>query len=148
MFKPLLRILDNIISLNIDDIMLEILKQEDDVIELIVDLNTNGQLFQGIDSKGNDLGTYTQITIAIKRSKGQPTDRVTLKDTGDYYKSFDVKPYKGGFEIISDPIKEGFNLEDKYGSDLESLTEYSLEELKFFLIPLIREYVLNKILER
>ena len=50
MFKPLLRILDNIISLNIDDIMLEILKQENDVMELIVDLNTNGQLFQGIDS--------------------------------------------------------------------------------------------------
>jgi hypothetical protein len=50
------------------------------------------QLFAGIQSDGKDIQRigakykgYAPATIKIKEKKGQPTDRVTLKDTGDFY---------------------------------------------------------------
>jgi len=153
MFEHLHQILDRAIQADIDNIMFDILKQEDDVIDLIIDLNTEEQLFQGIDSQGRELadidvgGPYAPITVAIKRTEGQPFDRVTLKDTGDFYKSFDVVPLKDGFEIVADTIKEGQNLEDRWGSDIIGLTELSIEQLQAFLIPLVIEYWIDYVLE-
>lgn len=46
------------------------------------------QLDQGKKKTGGNITPfYKPATIAIKKRKGQPTDRVTLKDTGFYYDS-------------------------------------------------------------
>lgn len=151
MFDHLHQILDRAIKVNIDDIMFNILKQEDDVIELIIELNTEEQLFQGVDGKGRELadigGTYAPITVAIKRTENQPFDRVTLKDTGDFYKSFYVVPLKDGFEIVADTIKDGQNLEDRWGNEIIGLNELSIEQLQAFLVPLVIEYWIDYVLE-
>ena len=62
-----------------------------DTSELILEKNRD-QLMLGKDKKGNEiLPEYTPFTIEIKKEKGQPTDRVTLKDTGEWHKSLFMK---------------------------------------------------------
>lgn len=58
---------------------------------LIIDQQTNEQLYEGKDSDTKDIKpSYALSTRIVKRKKGQPIDRVTLKDSGDLYKSIKV----------------------------------------------------------
>ena len=58
---------------------------------LIVDQQTEGQMFEGKDSNDkNIVPKYALSTKIIKQKKGQPTSRVTLKDTGDLYGNIKV----------------------------------------------------------
>lgn len=147
--QALERLLKNTIALDADDLMFDILKQENDVIDLIVSLNTDSQLFEGFDSNGKSLvsigGSYSPITLQIKRKKNQPTNRVTLKDTGDFYNSFEVIVKKDGFVIEADAVKDNTDLQDRWGDDIIGLSEMSKEELVFFLTPLLIEYVKDAI---
>ena len=58
---------------------------------LIIDQQTDEQLYEGKDSNNKDIKpNYALSTKIVKRKNQQPTDRVTLKDTGDLYKSIKV----------------------------------------------------------
>lgn len=96
-----------------------------------LDLNTQDQLFErGEDAEGNKITPeYTPFTKMIKRQKGQPTDRVTLKDEGDFYRGFYVKSQK--FPVIFDSrdSKTG-ELVFKYGKEIFGLSEKSKEEFR------------------
>lgn len=95
-----------------------------------IDLNTQSQLFEkGVDAKGDKLKEYTPFTKMLKRQKGQPTDRTTLKDEGDFHAGFYVK--SSNFPVIFDSrdSKTG-ELVFKYGQDIFGLTEESKEELR------------------
>lgn len=85
-------------------------------IHLALDYNTESQLYdQGITADGKSLGEYSPFTIEIKRQKGQPTDRVTLKDEGDFHRGFFAEADK--FPVVfgsSDPKAD--MLQDKYGN--------------------------------
>lgn len=49
------------------------------------------QMDAGLTREGDEIfPPYAPLTVAIKRLKGQPVDRVTLKDTGDFYRGFSV----------------------------------------------------------
>ena len=69
----------------------------------IIDANAEEQLFeQGINRLGVDImdyRPYTPLTIAIKEEKGQPTNRVTLRDEGDFESSFYIISKKFEFSI-------------------------------------------------
>jgi len=97
------------------------------VQKFITDLNTKIQLFEyGEDSRGVELaaigGGYAPSTIKIKSRKGQPSNRVTLKDTGDFHKSFKILvKSNANFSITSDPNKNGVDLHDRWGDDIEGL---------------------------
>jgi hypothetical protein len=59
--------------------------------EKIVELNQE-QLFAGKRSDGSNIRpAYSGFTINEKEKKGQPYDRVTLKDTGAFYAGIEVK---------------------------------------------------------
>lgn len=128
------------------------LSQDRSFTDYIIELNTQSQLFdKGIDSTGRsleDIGDgYSPYTIEIKKSKGQPTDRVTLKDTGDFYQSFRVYlDSRSDLVITADTIKDTTDLLREWGKDIIGLTQDSLELLvlraKLILIP----YVKNKLL--
>lgn len=85
-------------------------------IHLALDYNTESQLYErGITADGESLGEYSPLTIEIKRQKGQPTDRVTLKDEGDFHRGWFATTDK--FPIVfgsTDPKAD--MLEDKYGN--------------------------------
>ena len=115
-------------KVNVTSVLVKILKQAK-TKKYITDLNTKVQLFDyGEDATGmrldvvSDIGGYAPSTIRIKARKGQPTNRVTLKDTGDFYKSFDVqiKP-NADFSITSNSIKNGVDLHKRWGENIEGL---------------------------
>ena len=95
-----------------------------DLKKYIIKLNTIDQLFdEGIDSLGDSLGEYSPFTVELKKIKGQPTDRITLKDTGKFYKTFKIEVKNDSFFINANPIKEDNNLFDDFGDEIVGLTE-------------------------
>ena len=124
---------------------------EDYVKQYIILQNTRGQLFKGVDAEDVLLesigGDYTAYTIDLKDRKNQPTDRVTLKDTGDFYKSFSVDVDASSFTIEANYIKGGQDLRDRWGDSLAGLTDDSKTLLAKFVLPEIRKFVLNWLLK-
>ena len=59
---------------------------------VLIGMNTDDQLFkQGEDAAGKELvPSYALSTKIIKSRKGQKTSNVTLKDSGDFYKSIKI----------------------------------------------------------
>lgn len=115
----------------------------------VVSLNVDRQLYeQGVDGNGDFVAPpYRPSTIRRKIRKGQPTNRVTLKDKGDFHGSFYLIFREGEFEISAkDPKRE--RLVRKYGKPIFGLTEESLdllrERLKVELIQETRKAILGQ----
>jgi len=135
-------VLDTLLSLEgkEDQIIEEITNQKETQEFLIFVLQE--QLFQsGEDGKGVPIGMYSPFTITIKKRKGQPTDRVTLKDTGDFYDSYIIKPFNGGFTIDADGEKEDKNLFDIYGDDILLPNQESLDLIAEYYEEQLIEYI-------
>lgn len=98
----------------------------------IVDMNSEGQLFeQGINCLGVDImdyAPYSPLTIAIKEEKGKPTNRVTLRDEGDFESSFYLEVGDNQFEIKASDFKTE-DLIKKYGTQILGLTDENIAEL-------------------
>lgn len=125
--EALLNLLKNLRKISIFKVLDAVIKKNN-LSELIIKLNTEKQLYnEGIDSLGFKLRPYTETTKRIKKAKGQPFDRTTLKDTGDMYKTWEVKMVGNTITIEADLIKNGFNLEEKYGVNIIGLTDESLQ---------------------
>ena len=122
----------------IQAVLVKILKQKA-TQKFIINLNTRVQLYQeGENSLGVKLsqvgGEYTSLTKSIKKRKGQPTNRVTLYDTGDFYGSFDVTAERNAdFVIDSDPMKGKHNLFERWGEDVEGLNEENMQKVLDYL---------------
>jgi hypothetical protein len=81
------------------------------------------QLFAGMNKKGKKIKPpYASSTKRIKNKKGQPTDRVTLKDTGKYYSSIFLVVIKGSgiYRTTSSDVKSKW-LVEKYGENILGL---------------------------
>lgn len=73
------------------------------------------QLFQGIRPDGGSVyPDYTPLTKFLKAQKGQPFDRVTRRDTGEYYAGIKVDVKGDKYEIQSTDWKAEM-LDEKYG---------------------------------
>ena len=138
-------------ELNIDLIMRLIFEDEPDLQDLIIHLNTEEQLIEGVNAQSETLesigGKYSQVTIFFKERNNQPFDRVTLKDTGAFYDSFKVYYEKDGIVIDANTIKDGEDLQERWGNDILGLTDESKEKLIFFLQPLIVEFIRDYIIQ-
>jgi len=152
-FIALRKFLSGIIHLDIDSIVLDITRTPE-FKTLVIKLNTEGlptsQLFlKGQDSTGKDLdkigGEYSPFTVEEKKRKGQPTDRVTLKDTGDFYMSFEVIPFKGGFIIEADTTKDGKSLEDDWGENIIGLQDENVQLVIEFYKQAIQSRINNRL---
>lgn len=123
---------------NQDRIILELVK---DIEHLVLDLNTAQLSEKGIDNQGDEIvPRYRPLTISIKKAKGQPTKRVTLKDTGGFHNSFFVVFGPKSFAIGSDDRK-ALKLERKYGPEIYGLIDKNIQEV----IEEIRPELLNEL---
>ena len=94
----------------------------------IIDYNVE-QLDNGINGDGTDIEPpYTAKTIQIKRFKRQPTNRVTLKDTGDFHDSFFVVWNVDKFYLSASDEKTD-KLERKYSRYIFGLTDNNLQDV-------------------
>ena len=131
----------------------EVIEKNKDVI---LDMQLQGQFDKGKDSEGNNLfPPYASSTKKRKRRKGQPTNRVTLKDTGMFYKSVEVEVRNDEFEIKSD-IDYSEYLIERYNTEYDvffygaifGLTPSHLEDFtKNFIVPYIKIKINDKIAE-
>lgn len=101
----------------------DIIRDKEDVI---VSAIANDQLYRrgvnGHDEKIMDYMPYTARTIKEKKKKGQPTTRVTLRDTGEFHESMFVVFDSEGFYITSSDEKTKY-LVKRYGEDIFRLTD-------------------------
>lgn len=113
----------------------------------IVDLQQE-QLSAGLADQGDELQPgYRPRTIENKLAKGQPVDRVTLKDTGEFYRKQYVKYSIDKFEISSRDRKRN-KLVNKYtgnrGGDVFGLMPVN----KIILAEMIKPEIQNEFRER
>jgi len=99
-------------------------------------LNTDEQMYkQGERADGAAITPpYTAFTKAIKQMTGQPTNRVTLRDTGDFHKSVSVKWGKTEFKLVANDPKTP-DLVRKYSPQILGLSDDSIDKLNVFLRP-------------
>lgn len=119
----------------------DIVRDKEDVI---VSAIADDQLYRrGINGKGKkimDYMPYTAGTIKNKKRKGQPTTRVTLRDTGAFHESMYVVFDSEGFYITaSDEKTQG--LVEKYGEEIFRLTDKNFTRI-------IRSHIRKELVKR
>jgi hypothetical protein len=124
--------IDNIVS-NLQKIKVDKDKIVLDIIEInevfTIDLNRK-QLMSGIDGKGNEIvPEYSDFTFDVKIRVGQPADRVTLKDTGDFHASIFID-YGTKYIYFDAKDSKTNDLIEKYGGSILGLTDKSIDLLK------------------
>ena len=104
----------------------------------ICELNSEQQLYDyGVNALGVEISSYqpyAPTTVYEKELKGQPSDRVTLRNKRDFHGSFFVKFGKVGLTIDATDSKRD-KLVSKYGKQIFGLTQES------------KTYVSNEILK-
>ena len=140
--------LDNTISViedlqkNKDKIILDLVSEYDD---FVIGLNQAQLYNDGIRGDGSQITPpYARLTLRIKRKKGQPTNRVTLKDTGDFYDSFYIELGSNSF-LINARDSKTIDLKQKYEDEILGLTEKSIGELSQFLKGKLIEQLRNEL---
>lgn len=138
-FDAEIRLLETI-ELSIKDIVKDTVRKYDFVI---LDYIRNKQLFQKgekYDGKKIKPG-YSRITIKIKQKKGDPYDRVTLKDTGKFYNTMQL--FLGqSYIYVTINVSYYDKLEKKYGRKIIGLQEQFLEEFaENYIIPELKKRI-------
>ena len=105
-------------NINTEKLLLKAAKNLED---LALDLNRSQMYDEGIDAKGKQIGKYSEATVRIKQRKGQPTDHMTLLDTGSFYKKMFVNAKQFPILIDSKDSKTPM-LEEKYSENILGLT--------------------------
>ena len=122
---------------SLDGLVIEFIKENE---SMVLDMNT-GQIYAGKESTGKPITPeYRPLTIQIKTGMGQPTDRVTLKDTGDFHGSFFINYGPNWFTISADDVKTQ-KIEKKYGVDIYGLDEKNMEEI----IKLLKDHLIVEV---
>lgn len=104
-------------------------------------IDGNNKKLKSVNARFNNV--YSFATIILKEQKGQPVDRVTLRDSGDFYASHNVVLINDGFEITADTLKEDNDLLEVWGEDILKLTPENLDKV----IDVTREIALKWIKE-
>lgn len=98
----------------------------------IIDMNAYEQLYErGVNRLGvsiMDYRPYSPYTISYKKAVGQPYDRVTLRDEGDFYRGFYIEADDRMFYISSTDDKTD-KLTKKYTNYIFGLTDENKAEL-------------------
>ena len=100
------------------------------------------QMYQGKTSEDKEIEPfYKPLTIAIKREKGQPVNRVTLRDTGAFQDAMKVNVEGMKFTITSSDSKTK-KLVDKYGGEIFGLSpEGKKEYANDYFMPRLQEHI-------
>lgn len=113
--------------------------KEDEIVEMV---QTQLQMgYNGDEEFIDDYMPYTPYTVKRKKQKGQPWTKVTLKDTGAFYKGMHIVFDEGGFYVTSSDGKTE-DLKEKYKPTIFRLANDNLSEL---LTDHIREEFIRRI---
>lgn len=112
--------------------------------DVIVSAIADDQLYRrGINGRGEKIMSYmpyTAKTIQNKKRKGQPTTRVTLRDTGAFHKSMFVVFDSEGFYVTASDEKTE-KLVKKYGEEIFRLTDKNFTRI-------VRSHIRKELVKR
>ncbi len=119
---------------------------------VVIDANAEEQLFERGENRLGvsiaDYQPYSPVTVEEKRLRGQPYNRVTLRDTGDFESSFYIRYMDDGFEITASDWKTD-DLVRKYGREIFGLNRENLDDLaRSYILPFLREKLVETINNR
>ncbi len=122
---------------NLDEIVLDLVKDRE---KEVIAMNTDDQLFQGFNTDGEKITPpYSEGYVKQKKRSGNPYDRVTTRESGDYHDSFFITYDKDQFFIDADDFKKPF-LFKMYSEKLHGLTIENIDKLSEMIKePLIEE---------
>ena len=141
----------------IEVIAFEILQDEslgEQIIETIQDriyddgIDANGEILRTDEAIESNNPAYSFNTYFIKGNKGQKTSNVTLKDTGDFYKSWEIIESFDGIDLEADfkNIYDNFMMSYEDANDFENaILNLNKEEKKELIFTVIKQQILNKI---
>ena len=111
-------------------------EQNKDVVKT---MQTEEQMYLGINADGNAITPdYAKATINYKKRTGQPYDRVTLKDSGDFYDSMKLIIGNNSMFIMNTK-KYWIYLIDKY-ADILGITDTNLQTfVNTYTLPIIKQ---------
>lgn len=130
----------------IRDYYKELINILESLAKAIAETNAD-QMFAGLRADDTEIGDehpYKPFTIAIKKQKQQPTDRVTLKDTGEFHRSIFVKFTKDTIIIDSDNDLRD-KLVEKYGAAIFGLTKQNKQALIRIIERRLNQWAINKL---
>lgn len=131
-------------ELDTGEIAKKIVRDNDNIL---IDMNAQDQLYaKGVNRLGvriDEYQPYRPLTIKVKIEKRQPYDRVTLKDTGEFYDSFYVDTAEDRFYIKASDEKTNWLIK-KYGAEIFGLTNDSLAE---FINDYVKDEAYNRVKE-
>lgn len=141
--QALFDLADKLGSININQ-NIDTLFSEQKYQELLPNMIKERLYEQGIYSTGEQIITYSANTPSvysattqdIKREKGQPSDRVTLRDTGAFYKSFNLQPKQTYAVIAYNEVKPEGKVSDNVDLDnVFNLSDGELKHLRVIILP-------------
>ena len=135
------------IALNEKEILFRAIANNPKLEKLAIKLNQENQLKFGKTADGDYLGDYSATSVNVFGKEPGP---IQLKDTGDFYESFQVILLDDGFLIDADGMKtddsgKTTNLFTKYGQDITGLNDENLSIFIVALKPKIVEAIIRSI---
>jgi hypothetical protein len=117
----------------------------------VLDLNRLDQLYiQGENADGRIIGVYSAVTEYLTQGQSYTYEgvttrkleghKMTLFDSGDFFKTFDIKYENDGFRILADDTKDDTHLLNRYPKII-GLSD----ESKVKLIEMLKPYLLASI---
>ena len=88
------------------------------------------QMFAGIKIDNTQIGDYALSTIKYKQRKGQPFDRVTLRDTGEFYNNLQINA-KPDEVVFSSPTSYSAYIFTKYNRE-SNVLGLTMENIRRF----------------
>ena len=145
--------LEKLGSISIEKLVKGIIEKKE-FRQKIVKFNQDRLLKDGTDVDGKKLQTYnaqggnaySNLTMNIKRHKGQENKHVTLKDTGAAYATMKTETDNSGFAVSMKDEKE----DGKISDNLDLISALGLEDitpLTEIIIPELQKDLLKAILK-
>lgn len=114
------------IQRDIDAFVMEFISENE---QKILD-DVRDQLYKGLYADGGQIRpVYATSTVVRKLRKRQPVDRVTLRDTGDFYESAFIEKDIDQFYIQFEDEKTR-SLTEKYSTRIAGVSDESLSWIK------------------
>lgn len=147
------KLIDNTQQLNINEVLRQAASETTEEIknyqqqQMFFGYGSDGQPIQRLDGKYAVYAPFTEYIKENFRSPKQPTDRVTLRDSGSFYRGIKVTAQQGKVVINSTDEKQPALIR-RYGDTILGLnTEYAAIYSQNDLAPLAIDKIRKQILK-
>jgi hypothetical protein len=130
-----------------NDVFVFVFSREE-VLNFVEQLNKE-QLRSGFDSEGTSLKSisdYSPSYRTLKTRRGVSKDVVDLNFSGKFYDTIQAKYESGNLIIQGDTIKDGQDLQSRWGNKLIGISAENIETLREYIIRFVVPQFFNRYL--